>query len=144
MQAPPDQPAAPAETHGAAAPAIPAEAAGQSAAAAKPAGSLVRRSKAALVSGYLGIIPFIWAFAIFPYAYAGFPKWMKWKGPVITLVATLLLGIAPALITAVVGHRTIRKNPGCEGKGHAVFSYVSCAMVFVVLVVAMIRFAIGR
>jgi len=106
--------------------------------------SPLRRSKAALVSGYLGIVPFVWSFFIFPYAYAGFPSWMKWRGPVITLVTTLLLAIPLPLITALIGHRTIRRNPGCEGKGHVVFAYVSCAMVFAVLAVAMVRKSLGH
>lgn len=146
MQAIPDEPLGPAEAPGATVPATPAEGAGQSGTTVSPAGSgsLLRRSKAALVSGYLGIIPFVWSFAIFPYAYSGFPKWMKWKGPIIALVATLLIAIAPALVTAILGHRTVRRNPGCEGRGHAVFAYVSCAMVFVVLAVAVIRKLTGH
>lgn len=144
MQAPPEQPSAPADADRAA-PATPAESAGVSGAAVAPAetSSRLSRSKAALASGYLGLIPFVWAFFIFPYAYSGFPKWMKWRGPIITTVLTLLVGITPALITAILGHRTIRRNPGCEGKGHAVFAYVACAMVFVVLVVAMVRKSFG-
>ncbi|HQP35777.1 MAG TPA: hypothetical protein PLI95_11365 [Polyangiaceae bacterium] len=98
----------------------------------------LRRSKAALTSGYLGLIPFTWAFYLFPYAYAGFPQWMKLRGILITTALTLLVGITPALVTAILGHRTIRRNPGCEGKGHAIFAYVSCAMAFSVLAVALI------
>jgi hypothetical protein len=104
----------------------------------------VRYSKLAAVSGYLGIIPFTWAFFLFPYAYSGFPRWMGWKWIGITAALTVVVGMGPALITAVLGHRRLRRDRSLGGFGHAAFAYVSCAMVFGVLVTALILQAVRR
>ncbi|MBI5532249.1 MAG: hypothetical protein HY898_06025 [Deltaproteobacteria bacterium] len=98
----------------------------------------VRYSKLAIVSGYLGIVPFAWAFFLFPYAYSKFPAWMGWKWIGITCALTVGIGMLPALITAILGHRRIRRDPGRQGMSHVWFAYVACFMVFGVLVTALI------
>jgi hypothetical protein len=105
---------------------------------------VTRHSKLAVVSGYTAIIPFTWAFFLFPYAYSKFPAWMGWKWIAITSAFTVAVGIYPSFLLAAFGHSRIRRNPKLTGMSHVWFAYVSCAMVFGVLVTALLLQALRK
>jgi hypothetical protein len=90
----------------------------------------------AVASGYAGLIPFVTAFFVFPYAYAGYPPNFHAKG--IAISATISVAcVIPALVLAILGHRRLRRNRTLRGIGHVRFAYVSCAMALGVLLTAL-------
>jgi len=101
-----------------------------------------RVSILAAASGYLALIPFIAAFYLFPYAYAGFPPWIRGKWIVITALVTLACA-APSLILAIFGHMRIRSKQ-LAGIGHVRFAYASCVMALGVIATALVMHPFRR
>jgi hypothetical protein len=94
-------------------------------------------------SGYLALVPFLAAFYLFPYAYAGFPSWFSGKW--IAITAAITVGCAaPGLILGILGHLRIRRNPSLQGIGHVRFAYVSCAMALGVIATALVMHPFRR
>jgi hypothetical protein len=110
--------------------------------ASAPAEVPQRASTIAILSGYLALIPFVAAFYLFPYAYAGFPPPFKGKWIALTAVITVALAV-PSLILGVLGHLRIRrKNLG--GIGHVRFAYASCFMALSVIATALVMHPFRR